>query len=52
MPDAKWKYNPDNANLGAEELYDGPLNAKLASLPPPTGELVAWDPVGSARLGA
>jgi quinohemoprotein ethanol dehydrogenase len=46
VPDAQWKYNPDNANLGAEELYDGPLNAKLASLPPPTGELVAWDPVG------
>jgi len=45
-PDAGWKYNPDNANLGNEELYDGPLNAKLASLPSPTGELVAWDPVG------
>jgi quinohemoprotein ethanol dehydrogenase len=45
-PDAGWKYNPDKANLGDEELYDGPLNAKLASLPSPTGELLAWDPVG------
>jgi quinohemoprotein ethanol dehydrogenase len=45
-PDAGWKYNPDNANLGNAELYDGPLNAILASLPSPTGELVAWDPVG------
>jgi quinohemoprotein ethanol dehydrogenase len=45
-PDAGWKYNPDKANLGNEELYDGPLNAKLASLPSPTGELLAWDPVG------
>jgi len=45
-PDPGWKYNPDKDNLGDEELYDGPLNAKLASLPSPTGELLAWDPVG------
>jgi len=45
VPDAGWKYNPDNLNLGLGDMYDGPLNAKLASLPPPTGELVAWDPV-------
>jgi quinohemoprotein ethanol dehydrogenase len=44
-PDPKWKYNADKWNVGADELYDGPLNAELASLPPPTGELVAWDPV-------
>ena len=25
--------------------YEGPLNAQLASLPAPTGELLAWDPV-------
>ncbi len=43
-PDTKWKYNADRANLGLE-LYDGPLNAKLASMPAPTGELLAWDPV-------
>jgi quinohemoprotein ethanol dehydrogenase len=45
VPDANWKYNPEKNNLGAEALYDGPFNAKLASLPPPTGELLAWDPV-------
>jgi quinohemoprotein ethanol dehydrogenase len=26
-------------------MYDGPLNAKLVSMPAATGELVAWDPV-------
>jgi quinohemoprotein ethanol dehydrogenase len=44
-PDAKWKYNPDRTNLGLDPLYDGPLNARLASLPAAKGELVAWDPV-------
>ena len=44
-PDAKWKYDADRQNVGLDGLYDGPLNAKLVSLPPPTGELLAWDPV-------
>jgi len=44
-PDRKWKYDPNRANLGIDGWYDGPLNGKLASLPAPTGELVAWDPV-------
>jgi quinohemoprotein ethanol dehydrogenase len=44
-PDAKWKYNPDRTNLGLDALYDGPLHARLASLPAAKGELVAWDPV-------
>jgi len=43
-PDPKWKYNPDDTNLGLGG-YDGPLNAKLASAPPTVGALVAWDPV-------
>src|SRR5262249_23644324 len=43
-PDAKWKYNSDRSNLGLA-MYDGPLNAKLASMPAAKGELVAWDPV-------
>jgi mono/diheme cytochrome c family protein len=43
-PDAKWKYNPDDANLGLGG-YEGPLNAKLASMPSTVGALVAWDPV-------
>ena len=44
-PDARWKYNPDRTNLGLDGFYDGPLNARLASLPAAKGELVAWDPV-------
>lgn len=44
-PNPKWKYNPAALNLGLDPEYDGPLNAKLASLPPAKGELVAWDPV-------
>jgi quinohemoprotein ethanol dehydrogenase len=44
-PDAKWKFNPAALNLGLEPEYDGPLNAKLATMPPAKGELVAWDPV-------
>ncbi len=44
-PDKNWKYNPDRDNMGEEQSYDGPLNAKFDSLPPPTGELLAWDPV-------
>ncbi len=44
-PDAKWKYNPDDNNVGGDDHYDGPLNAKLASLPSPSGKLMAWDPV-------
>ena len=44
-PDAQWKYNPKNANLGADARYEGPLIKQLISLPPPKGELLAWDPV-------
>ena len=45
VPDAKWKYNRDTDNLGLDGMYDGPLGAKLGSLPPAVGELVAWNPV-------
>lgn len=44
-PDPKWTYNADRVNVGNDGLYDGPLNDKLAKLPPPTGALLAWDPV-------
>lgn len=44
-PDPKWKYNPDKWNLGIDDTYDGPLYAKMFSMPPPYGELIAWDPV-------
>jgi quinohemoprotein ethanol dehydrogenase len=41
----KWKYDPDRQNLGLDGSYEGPLDAKLNAMPPPTGELLAWDPV-------
>ena len=41
----KWKYNPNRDNVGVDNSYDGPLNAKLETMPEPTGELLAWDPV-------
>jgi quinohemoprotein ethanol dehydrogenase len=44
-PDAKWKYDADRGNVGGDASYEGALNAQMKSLPPPTGELVAWDPV-------
>src|SRR6516165_5101181 len=44
-PDPSWKYDAERNNLGIDALYNGPLNAKLRSSPPPTGELLAWDPV-------
>ena len=45
VPDKKWKYDPNRANVGIDGSYEGPLFAQLASLPLPSGELVAWDPV-------
>jgi quinohemoprotein ethanol dehydrogenase len=45
VPDPKWKYDPERSNLALDGMYDGPLNAKLVSMPAATGELVAWDPV-------
>lgn len=44
-PDSKWEYDADHVNVGNDVLYDGPLNAKMRKLPPPTGALLAWDPV-------
>ncbi|HSU66745.1 MAG TPA: c-type cytochrome, partial [Tepidisphaeraceae bacterium] len=45
VPDKNWKFNPDRDNVGIDGTYEGPLLAKLSALPPPTGELLAWDPV-------
>jgi quinohemoprotein ethanol dehydrogenase len=44
-PDPKWKYDPKRGNLGSDDRYEGPLVAKEQSLPPPKGELLAWNPV-------
>src|SRR5205807_6143720 len=32
-------------NLSRDRRYEGPLLAKLHSSPPPTGTLIAWNPV-------
>ena len=45
VPDRKWKYNPNRDNVGMDGNYEGPLFAKIASMPPPSGELLAWDPI-------
>ena len=44
-PDPQWKYNPKSENVGFDPRYEGPLDDKLRSLPPPSGELLAWDPI-------
>ncbi|MCU1329884.1 MAG: qbdA [Bryobacterales bacterium] len=44
-PDAAWKYNPNNVNLGFDAKYDGPLGAEMDNLPPASGALLGWDPV-------
>jgi PQQ-dependent dehydrogenase (methanol/ethanol family) len=44
-PDKKWKYDPNHVNVGMQDLYEGRLVATLASMPAPSGELLAWDPV-------
>jgi quinohemoprotein ethanol dehydrogenase len=44
-PDRLWRYDPNNGNVGMEGNYEGPLMEQLRRLPPPAGELLAWDPV-------
>jgi PQQ-dependent dehydrogenase (methanol/ethanol family) len=43
-PDSKWKYDAKRYNLGIDDRYEGPLYAKMASLPAPKGNLIAWNP--------
>ena len=45
VPDPDWSYDPDGDNIGYDPDYDGPLAAEFDALPPPSGELLAWDPV-------
>jgi len=37
VPDKKWKYDPNRDNVGVDGNYEGPLFAKMASMPAPTG---------------
>ena len=50
VPDRKWKYDPDRDNVGIDGNYEGPLFAKMESMPPPTGELLAWDPIAQKAV--
>ena len=40
-----WKYDPNRSNVGVDGSYEGPVFAKMLSMPPPTSELLAWDPI-------
>ena len=50
VPDKKWKYDPNRDNLGIDGNYEGPLFATMASMSPPTGELLAWDPIAQKAV--
>ena len=45
--DPVFKINTNDRTMGIDQRYEGPLNAKVAALPPPKGRLVAWDPVAN-----
>lgn len=44
-PDSAWRPHPSRRNEGINTRYAGPLLRDLQALPPPTGRLVAWDPI-------
>jgi quinohemoprotein ethanol dehydrogenase len=44
-PDKGWKSNPSVVNIGNNFRYEGPVFGKLLAAPPPTGHLIAWNPV-------
>lgn len=45
VPNGLWKFDPKRDNRGLDRRYEGPLLAELQASPPPTGRLIAWDPV-------
>ena len=44
-PDPGWQPDDSHRNEGIDTRYDGPLVDKWLNAFPPTGRLVAWDPV-------
>jgi quinohemoprotein ethanol dehydrogenase len=44
-PDSTWRPATSRRNDGVNRRYAGPLLRQLQATPPPTGRLVAWDPV-------
>jgi quinohemoprotein ethanol dehydrogenase len=43
--DPAYQFKTNDLTVGFDPRYDGPLKAKRDALPPPTGRLVAWDPI-------
>ena len=50
VPDKRWKYDPNRDNVGIDGTYEGPLFAKMSSMPAPSGELLAWDPIAQKAV--
>jgi quinohemoprotein ethanol dehydrogenase len=44
-PNAGWKSNTKEWNLGQDPRYKGPLLSKMMAGPAPVGKLIAWNPV-------
>ncbi len=44
-PDPDWEPDDSHRNHGMDTRYDGPLLSEWLGAPPPTGRLVAWNPV-------
>lgn len=44
-PDPDWEPDDSYRNEGIDNRYDGPLLEEWLNAPPPTGRLVAWNPV-------
>ena len=44
-PDSTWRPHTSKRNDGVNRRYAGPLLRAWQAAPPPTGRLVAWDPV-------
>lgn len=49
-PDVAWKFDARRENRGLDRRYEGPLFVKMQSLPPPTGALIAWNPVEQGQV--
>jgi PQQ-dependent dehydrogenase (methanol/ethanol family) len=49
-PDRKWKYDPEQGNVGIDASYEGPLYSEMAKMSKPEGSLLAWDPVAQKAV--
>jgi quinohemoprotein ethanol dehydrogenase len=49
-PEKEWKSHPTQWNLGDNPRYEGPLVKQWLAAPPPTGKLVAWNPIAQREV--